>query len=163
MGTFAARMEKLAEMVGDGDLVGKLVVDQRYAAPHERGFWVSGPNAGVQIRNHPQGGKEHFLRDPLLERGPTEYTQRLARMALQEHGLLRAMAENMEDLDRAMHGQAPHLFGDLRNSGHPTVTDQGRLVYNRAPRRHRLTEGALREKSRRNRLGEGPGPGRRRR
>jgi hypothetical protein len=154
MGTFSERMQKLSEQVGHGKLEGRLKVDQVYAAPQERGFWETGPNAGRVIRNHPGGGQTHFLSEALTE-NHLSYLKSLARRALDEFGLQGEMADSMEDLDREMYHRAPRDFEDLRNSGHPTVTDDGKVVYDRAPRRPRLTEGALREKSRRSRLGEG--------
>lgn len=153
MGTFAERTRALEEMVGDGDLVGKLEVDQVYAAAQHEGGWATGPNAGVRIRNHPRGGGDHFLSQPLVKNAP-EMMQHLARNTLEPNGLRQAMADNMEDLSEEVEDRAPREFDDLRHSGHPTVTDNGRKAYDRPPKRPRLSRSALKEKAKRRRLGE---------
>lgn len=58
------------------------------------------------------------------------------------------MAGNMEDLSAQVQEKAPKFWGDLRNSGHPVVTSQGRTTYDRPPRARRLTEAELRQKAR---------------
>ena len=152
-GTFGEGTRALAEMIGDGDLTGKVEVDQVYAAAQHEGGWKTGPNAGVQIRNHPRGGGDHFLSQPLVEGAP-DMMAHLGRHALEPNGLVQAMADNMEDLCGEVHDRAPREFDDLRDSGHPTVTDNGRKAYDRPPKRARLSKAALKEKGKRRRLGE---------
>lgn len=156
-GTFAARSRELGDMIGEGSLTGSAEVNQVYALPQHSGFWRTGPLAGVQIRNHPRGGKSHFLSDPLMANAQ-RYLRNLADGALGGR-LVQAMAENMEDLSDHVRDQAPREFEDLRNSAHPKVLDNGRVAYDRAPLRPRLSQGALGEKARRRQLGEGPSRG----
>jgi hypothetical protein len=66
-----------------------------------------------------------------------------------EDGGVPAMIDAMEALagDNGVASHAPVELGDLRASGHPTVTSDGHSVYDRAPRQHRLTEEELKLKS----------------
>jgi hypothetical protein len=156
MGTFAARTRELQDRIGHGKLEMKVTVDQVYAAAQETGTWVTGPNAGKVIHHHPHGGKTHFLGGSLMEQHP-RYLETLARQTLEVDGLHRAAHENVESLAREVFDNAPREFEDLRNSAHPTVTDNGVIVYDRPPVRERLSKEALKEKNRRRRVGEGPG------
>jgi hypothetical protein len=54
----------------------------------------------------------------------------------------------MEDLSGLAELAAPWEFGDLIHSGHPHVTRGTRDIYDRPPKRHRLTEAELKAKSR---------------
>ena len=56
----------------------------------------------------------------------------------------------MEDLaeDGGVASHAPVEFGDLRDSGHPSVTEDGRTVYDREPRQGRLSPEELKAKYR---------------
>lgn len=151
-GTFGKRTLELADIVG-GKKVGKVEVDQVYAVVQHQGFWLTGPNAGRIILNHPGGGEAKFLEKPLfLNTG--KYLHRLADSVL-DGTLVEAMIENMEDLSEEVFKRAPRDFEDLRNSGHPTVRDGRRKVYDRPPVRGRLSDAALREKAKRKSLGEG--------
>ena len=144
-GDFAARMEALSEMVGDGSLTGKVAVDQLYAAPLERGFWVTGPLAGHT--NHPRhGGQTHYLRDGLTEGAPG-FFERIAEGVLEPDGCYKAMVDDVEALSAQVGVRAPVEFGDLRMSGHPRVFDNGMLVYDRPPAVERLTRAELEAKS----------------
>lgn len=148
MGSFDAGTRELGDRVGHGMLEGKVEVSQVYAASQHEGGWVTGPNAGVAIVNHPRGGGPKYLEQPLLEKGTGEYPRRLAARALEPDGLRRAMIDNMEDLARQVSERAPVEFEDLRRSGHPTVTSDGALVYDRPPEVPRLSDEELRAKKR---------------
>lgn len=43
---------------------------------------------------------------------------------------------------------APMFWGNLRESGHPSVDDNGAIVRDQPPKQHRLTEAELRAESR---------------
>lgn len=143
-GTWRARLRALEEMIGEGDLVGRVVVDQRYAAyQHVH-----------QDLNHPLGGGPNYLSRPLLERA-RRHTRQLARGFLDD-GAKAAMADNLEDICAQVAILAPLDFNDLRRSASPTVEDRGNVIYHRAPGVKRLTDSELRFKrailgSRRNR------------
>lgn len=144
-GDFAARMDELIEAVGDGDLIGSVVVDQVYAKyQHER----------MDLK-HPEGGQAKYLSGPLLD-NYRDYIGRLAQNVL--HGSLTdAMAASMESLSLQVWDKAPRDFWDLRQSGHPMVMNQGMPVYDRPPIVHRLTEAELRMKDRLRAMGLGGG------
>lgn len=153
MRSFDEGCDDLERKVGHGKLTGKVTVDQVYAAVQHEGYWLTGPLAGHVIINHPQGGEAKYLERPLFLR-VGEYMHNLAD-AVTSGFIVQAMAENMEDLSQQVFEKAPREFEDLRNSGHPTVEDDGHLAYDRAPVRPRLSEAALKEKSKRRALGEG--------
>ena len=131
-GTFDERITALMEQVGTGDLTGSVEVNQRYS------HWQ---HEGINF-DHPRGGQALFLSTPLMERYPA-YLEAIAKTVLEDGGK-DAMAASMENLSEAVAALAPVEFANLRASGHPTVTDNGAVVYDRAPLQHRLTEAELR-------------------
>lgn len=148
--TFDQRMRHLAREVGDGELVGKVLVDQRYAHTQHEDLWPTG-QPGVAIPknlDHPMGGGAKYLEGPLYE-NVGRYMRRLAREAITENGsdLAEGMIRVVEDLSDEVHANAPRFEHDLRNSAAPTVTDENRVVYDRPPRQRRLTDEELRAKS----------------
>lgn len=135
-GTFYGRIEDLKRLVGDKKLEGKVVVNQIYAQfQHET----------LSLR-HPHGGGGKFLTKSLVQ-NRTNILQDLARNTLNGR-LNQAMAKGMENVTKGVYHNAPHEFNDLRNSGHPTVKDRGRFVYNRPPMVKRLSKNQLRAKDR---------------
>jgi hypothetical protein len=131
--TFGDRIDILKELAGSGDLDGAVVVDQIYArAQHE----------GLDFR-HPRGGQALYLQEPMMDHF-RDYLGRYASTVLDDGGVP-AMIDAMEALAEedgvALH--APVLYANLRASGHPIVTDDGHVVYDRAPRQHRLSEEEL--------------------
>lgn len=72
--------------------------------------------------------------------------KRFADGLLEEHGLEDAATDIAEDGARMVLENAPVEFGDLRESGHPTVEVDGAVVYDRPPVAPRLSEADLREK-----------------
>ncbi|HYK70432.1 MAG TPA: hypothetical protein VEV45_20980 [Streptosporangiaceae bacterium] len=121
---------------GDGLLRGSVTIDQVYAHfQHER----------LDL-HHPRGGHAQFLTRPLFD-NYLRYMQMVADDYL-GHGGRHGMARAMEDLSDEAERQAPWEFGDLMHSGHPEVERGGVTVYDRPPKRHRLTEAELRQKSR---------------
>lgn len=147
-GTFGDGLDHLSEKVGTGHLVGGVEVNQVYAGYQEFNDWL----------NHPEGGEAHALENSLYRRNE-QHMQHLAEGAITEDGsrIENTMAENMEDLSEQYYVHAPWEFGDLRASGHPTVTSDGHTVYDRPPNQPRLTEEELRDKSHLRSLGLGHG------
>ena len=131
--TFGDRIDELKAMVGTGDLTGKVVVDQRYAAVQHN---------SLDFR-HPRGGQALYLSQPLLD-NHSRYLQAYADRLLEDGGEP-SLAECMEDLaeDGGVATRAPVLYSNLRASGHPSVTSDGVTVYDRPPRQHRLSEEEL--------------------
>ena len=130
-------MKELDRIVGHGNLIIKIVVDQIYAKyQHE----------SLDLK-HPRGGGGKFVTRTLF----TEYRgiyRGLARDALRPRGLVSAATVGAEKLSKGVYKNAPHEFNDLRNSGHPTVKDAGRIVYDRPPVVKRLTQSQLKAKDR---------------
>jgi hypothetical protein len=146
-GTFSERIAELRRMVGDGArLTGTCTVDQIYAKyQHER----------TEL-HHPRGGRAFYLREPLFG-NYRDYLSDYARTVLHDGGQP-AMKRSMEHLSDQVELTAPVEWNDLRKSGHPTVEQGGRTIYDRAPKAARLTAEELRAKSRatmRIRLAEG--------
>lgn len=131
--TFGGRLNVLKEMVGSGDLTGKVVVDQAYAQrQHQELSWA-----------HPRGGQALYLQAPLLE-NYRSYLQSYADRLLEDGGE-QAFVDSMEDLaeEGGVATRAPVLYSNLRASGHPSVTSDEITVYDRPPRQHRLSEEEL--------------------
>jgi len=139
--TFGDRMISLGDQVGHGTLTGRVEVDQVYAhVQHEELSY-----------HHPRGGGPLYLQQPLYDSSNTSL-QRLADHTL-DGDLTRAMADSMEELSDKVAEHAPVEFDNLRRSGHPTVTSDGAVVYDRPPQVPRLTEDELRAEDR-NRITE---------
>jgi hypothetical protein len=137
---FHDRLEELRTQTGcdQGKLEGQVEVDQVYAHyQHER----------LDL-HHPRGGQARYLIEPLYA-GTRRWVSEIAADFLDDGGH-RAMRNWMEDLaeDGGVATHAPVEFDDLRRSGHPTVRLGARIIYDRAPRQHRLTAGELRIKAR---------------
>lgn len=130
---FDARLDELAARVGNGDLTGQLEVNQVYAHyQHE----------GLDLR-HPNGGQAKFL-ETALHTHTRDYLQHIADHVL-DSGPKDAMVDNVEQLDNDSARLTPKEATVLARSGHPTVIDDGSIVYDRAPEVPRLTEAELEE------------------
>jgi hypothetical protein len=142
-GTFVERIDHFIDTMGHGRLVGSLEVNQVYA--HYQ-------NAHPEFR-HPDGGGAYFMENGLFGEVRT-YMAHLAELAVTPEGssVADAMIDNMERYDLYVFNHAPWEFGDLRDSGHPVVTSDGDVIYDRAPRVGRLSEAELREKDRLRRI-----------
>lgn len=151
-GDFAAKMDELADLVGEGHLVGTVAFDQVYAFAQHESTWLSGPLAGHVITEHPHGGGAKYLEQPLLEGAP-EFLQHIADHVLDD-GPAVGMIEDAEKLADDSAAKAPLEFGDLRESAHPTVTSDGVTVYDRPPIVERLSESELREKDKQRKAGD---------
>lgn len=143
MGTFAARITELQELVGKGRISGSVEVDQVYAHyQHER----------MDLR-HPRGGGPGYLRNPLFQRA-REFIQRVgSRFDDGRVGMDEAMGWAMEQLCVEVMVNAPVEFSDLKFSGHPKVIDDGQTMYDRAPIIARLSDEQIKAKNRQRRWG----------
>ena len=138
VGTAVERLTGLRERThsGSGRLRGSVTIDQVYAHyQHER----------LDL-HHPRGGGPKYLEWPLFRHHPT-WLHNIADSYFEDGGE-RAMSYAMEDLSDLAEVAAPWEFGDLIHSGHPQVTRGLRDVYDRPPKRHRLSKAELRAKSR---------------
>ena len=84
-----------------------------------------------------------YLQTPLMDH-KDRYLQSYADHVLIDGGQ-QAVVDSMEDLaeDGGVATHAPVLYANLRASGHPIVTSDGAVIYDREPRQHRLTEDEL--------------------
>lgn len=94
--------------------------------------------------HHPDGGQAFYLRDSLFIY-MADYYRRLAERAIDRDGshLRDAMIENVESISTEVYKRAPWEFGDLRASGHPSVEEDGSVVYDRPALCRRLSEEEL--------------------
>lgn len=144
--TFFDRIDMLDEQVGHGNLSAEVEVDQVYAHYQEVG----------EDLEHPRGGEAYALRNSLYV--PIDrHLRRLAERAITPDGS--EIREGMQDVSEAIsdeyHSRAPREFDVLRNSAHPSVTDDGAVIYDRPPHVHRLSEEELRDEHRRRLAGRG--------
>lgn len=134
---FAERIAELRKTVGAPEtLRGQVTVDQVYAHyQHEH----------LEF-HHPRGGRALYLQAPLYDHF-RDYLEAISRTVLQDGGR-REMIRSMEHLSDEVETNAPREFGDLMRSGHPEVKQGERVIYDRDPKQHRLTEAELRIKDR---------------
>jgi hypothetical protein len=134
---FKERLDELRERTEAPEaLHGQVEVDQVYAHyQHEH----------VEF-HHPRGGQAKYLEAPLLA-GYKDYLEDYARTVLDDGGQ-EAMKRSMEHLSDQVELLAPVEWSDLRRSGHPSVTQGAKIIYDRPPKQARLTEAELKAKSR---------------
>lgn len=130
-GTFDARIAELAERVGTGPLVGTLTRDQVYAQYQHEDLTLS----------HPAGGQAKYQETALFT-GHRGHLQGVADAVL-DGDMVRAMAHELEQFDRASGRLTPKDLTILARSGHPQVRSGGRVVYDRAPEVPRLSDDEL--------------------
>lgn len=127
MSTFEMRMDQLATEIGIGTLTAKVEYDQVYAhRQHED-----------MTYKHPQGGGAQYLRRALYDNTP-EMMEQIARGVFRD--IKTAMISTAELLADKASNNAPKRAHILDNSDHPTVLDDGVVVYDRPPLMPRLTE-----------------------
>lgn len=120
--SFDERMAHLSREVGTGTLTARCEVDQDYAQDqHETPY------------RH-RVGAYNYLRGPFLAAG-LELIESLAPHAVTPEGS--SLVDGMSDIAEKMSGyvleNAPKDTGKLSTSGHPTVIDNGVIVYDRPP------------------------------
>lgn len=146
MADFFERMEHLIGTVGIGSLSSECEADQIYARYQE---------LGADFR-HPGGGQAFAMRDSVFG-NETQIMETFAETLLTEDGsdIKRGAERNAEKIAASYFEKAPIEFGDLKGSAHPTVVDDGAVIYDRPPAVHRLSEDELRAKGDLKRLGFG--------
>ena len=130
-GSFFDGIEQLRAQVGHGLLEGAVEVDQLYAQYQHEGLDF----------NHPRGGQALYLGGPLTA-SQNSYMQKIADTLLDDVDA--GMKDVVEDLSAQVGRLAPIDLNNLRRSAHPTVTDDGDVVYDRPPDQPRLSEDELR-------------------
>lgn len=135
--SFFDRIDELSDAVGHGTVSVSVEVDQVYAHYQEVGAELS----------HPRGGMAFALREASVAHAD-KHMETLAGRAVTEDGShLREAAIDVSEATVADYYElAPRDYDDLRDSGHPKVTDEGAIVYDRPPVVARLTEAELRLK-----------------
>jgi len=136
-GDFVDRVTQLQVQVGMNDLVGSLERDQVYAHYQEAGVnrFTGGPLV------YHRGGQARYQESSLYDYSG-DYLELIAGEIL-DGGGTDAMASAMEKFDDYARQRCPVELEALCNSGHPTVTDNGAVTYDRAPLVPRLSEGEL--------------------
>lgn len=136
-GSFVANLGHILADLPD-EVTGRVEVNQVYAHYQHEGVGF----------HHPDGGQALYLKEPLYVNAD-KYLQHVADEVIGSHGVnvRQPMIDNMEDLSMEVYNRAPWEFGDLRASGHPTVEEDGVVVYDRAPMCPRLSEEELKIKS----------------
>lgn len=154
--TFFDRIKELKERVPKHSVTAALEVDQVYAHyQHEAISYDHNPTTPSGTLTYHNGGGAKYLERPWLEAAEHDM-KRLADGLLEEHGLLDAAIEIAEDGSRMVLVNAPVEFGDLRESGHPTVEVDGVKVYDRPPVVGRLSEAELKAKGELRHTFDGP-------
>jgi hypothetical protein len=123
-GTFDRRIAHLSREVGVGNIVAHCEVNQPYAQnQHE-----------TESFDHHGVGRSHYLGGPLLENIFTTM-QEIAGRVITENGsdLEKGMIDVSEKMARYVLTNAPKDTHRLSLSGHPSVTDNGSVVYDRPP------------------------------
>lgn len=143
-GDFFEKVRELRENVGRGVLRGTVEMDQVYAWNQHEARWINfmGRDGPKAIREYHGGGGPKFLGGPLLA-DAHGFVQTLADRLFEPKGVVSAMIDDVEKLSDAAAGAAPVEFGDLRESTHPRVEDDGAVVYDRPPQIGRLSESEL--------------------
>lgn len=132
--SFHQGVKELEGIVGDGELTGRVTVDQVYAHVQHEDLSPRRDGSVVPMKlRHPRGGGAKYLEGPLFDR-KDDYLRNLADRALEPNGLEDAMAGNMEDLSTQVEYRAPVDMNVLRRSGHPQVFERNTVVYDRAPK-----------------------------
>lgn len=144
-GSFFERIDELDARVGNGTLHGEVEVDQVYAKYQEL----------RDDLNHPRGGQAHYLGGPFLA-SVEDNMRKIAKTFLEPGGPTDGMIDLVEATSRSVFEHSPVEWGDLRDSGHPKVTDDGHVVYDRPPVVPRLSEIELRAKGKLRTLGITP-------
>lgn len=130
--TFDERIGVLSAEIGEGIVTGKVEYDQAYAhRQHEELTW-----------KHPHGGQAQYLSSALYENIYT-YMEMIAQFTLEDGGPRIGMIGAVESLARESASRVPYSLGTLRNSVHPSVEENGVVVYDRPPQVPRLSDAEL--------------------
>lgn len=140
---FSEGIDELKEIIGDGVLKATNTVNQVYAAPQSRGFWETGPLAGVHIRNHPGGGIEDFLGSQIQGTGMRDMLTWVAQAIGEKRPIAESAADTVDDYIRGVRNLAPKQTGNLSKSGAGQVTSDGVVVYDRPPEVPRMSKEQL--------------------
>lgn len=131
MANFLERTAELSRMVGDGHLVGTLMVKGGgRTVPLEVGYWLNhmGQNGYVEINDYHDGG-------PHAAENSLEVTYEgtlvdIAATALKT-GPQEAMVRHVEAVNRQFSVRAPRRTGSYRDSTARFVTDNGAPIHER--------------------------------
>lgn len=129
---FTQRITELQESVGHGHLTAHLLRDQVYAHYQE---------ARLDLR-HPNGGQAMYQESSLYDHRD-EYLRGIAETVLVD--ITSGMIDAVEQFDGHAAERCPKELTMLSRSGHPSVTSEGAVVYDRAPEVPRLSKSELRE------------------
>lgn len=120
---FGERIDSLIRSVGVGKITAKCEVNQPYAQ-----------NQHQNLSFHHNDGRSHYLGGPLLENAYDLFAE-IARGVITPFGstLDQRMVNVAEQMARFVLENAPKDTGQLSLSGHPSVIDNGMVIYDRPP------------------------------
>ena len=129
MADFFTRTQALADMVGDGHLVGTFAVDGgKRTKPLEVGYWTSGPLAGVRMQDFTTPGTGPHAAQHSFEAVYERSLEDIARTTLEE-GPKAGMARHVERVNDGFKRRAPRVTGQYSESTARIVTDDGVPVH----------------------------------
>jgi hypothetical protein len=122
-GSFAERTRELEARVGDGPVRVRVGFSPgRIAGPQHLGGWITGPLAGVRIKNYTTPGTgPRYLEDVLLENFERWYRE--VAMLVVERGGRDAMEFVGHDFLRLSQRRIPRRTGHLAGTGNMLVSE----------------------------------------
>ena len=124
MADFFAETEKLAKQIGDGTLSGIFAVDGgARSVPLEVGYWRSGPNAGVRMKNFTTPGTGPNAVQNSLEATYERSLEDIAKTTLPRSQ--EGMKRHTERMQEAFEMRAPRVTGEYSQSTARFVVDDG--------------------------------------
>lgn len=113
-------LERFLHAVGKGNITAQLTVDQIYAQNQHQ----------TDSFQHPHGGRSHYLGGPLQEQSE-KLVRIMADTLISREGsdIVEGMIRVSEEMRGIVENNAPVLDYILRDSGHPTVIDDGVVKY----------------------------------
>ncbi len=129
--SFEQGAAELAQMVGDGSVVGTFAVDGGpRTIPLESGFWRTGPLAGVRMQDFTTPGTGPHAVQTSLESAYETSLQDIAKTTLVT-GPQEGMKRHVENMDAEFKRRAPRVTGEYADSTARFVTDNGQPIHER--------------------------------
>lgn len=125
MADFFSQTKKLESLIGNGKLAGVFSVDGgARSVPLEVGYWKTGPNAGVHMRNFTTPGTGPHAVQNSLEVTHEASLEDIAKSTLTE-GPRPGMKRHLDRMQGAFEERAPRVTGQYSQSTGRFVIDDG--------------------------------------
>jgi hypothetical protein len=131
--TFGDRIDILKQRAGYGKLEMKIHIDQVYAHFQHESLDL----------HHPRGGQAKYLEAPLYAKADDMFQRMADELLNEESALPEAAIDGLKSLMDDVKEATPRLWGNLQNSQHGTVTDDGAVIYDHPAEVPRLSEEEL--------------------